>query len=124
MTPELIAILGVGIALAGFMWQGLRRIDTRIDRVENGLGARIDRAESDLGARIDRAESDLGARIDRVESDLGARIDRVESGLGVRLDRVEAGILEMRDRLSRLEGKMDLIDGYIMRRNDQGSAAE
>ena len=60
MTPELIAILGVGIALAGFMWQGLRRIDTRIDRVESGLGAR--------------------------------------------LDRVEAGMMEMRDRLSRLEG--------------------
>ena len=102
MTPELIAILGVGIALAGFMWQGLRRIDTRIDRVESGLGARID----------------------RVESGLGACIDRVESGLGVRLDRVEAGMMEMRDRLSRLEGKMDLIEGYIMRRNDQGSAAE
>ncbi len=80
MTPELIAILGVGIALAGFMWQGLRRIDSRIDRVESTLGAR--------------------------------------------LDRVEAGMMEMRDRLSRLEGKMDLIEGYIMRRNDQGSAAE
>ena len=91
MTPELIAILGVGIALAGFMWQGLRRIDARIDRVESGLGARI---------------------------------DRVESGLGARIDRVEAGMMEMRDRLSRLEGKMDLIEGYIMRRNDQGSAAE
>ena len=80
MTPELIAILGVGIALAGFMWQGLRRIDSRIDRVESTLGAR--------------------------------------------LDRVEAGMMEMRDRLSRLEGKMDLIEGYIMRRNDKGSAAE
>ena len=87
MTPELIAILGTGVALltawvalAGLLWQGLRRIDARIDRVESSLGARI--------------------------------------------DRLEAGIMEVRDRLSRLEGKMELLEGYIMRRNEHGSAAE
>ena len=87
MTPELIAILGTGVALltawvalAGLLWQGLRRID--------------------------------------------ARIDRVESSLGTRIDRLEAGIMEVRDRLSRLEGKMELLEGYIMRRNEHGSAAE
>ncbi|MYE00355.1 MAG: hypothetical protein F4Y03_03620 [Alphaproteobacteria bacterium] len=87
MTPELIAILGTGVALltawvalAGLLWQGLRRIDARIDRVESSLGARI--------------------------------------------DRLEAGITEVRDRLSRLEGKMELLEGYIMRRNEHGSAAE
>ena len=109
MSPELLAILGTGVALltawvalAGLIWQGLRRIDARIDRVE----------------------SSLGARIDRVESSLGARIDRVESSLGARIDRLEAGMMEVRDRLSRLEGKMDLLEGYIMRRNEHGSAAE
>ena len=87
MTPELIAILGVGITLAGLVWQGLRRIDGRIDRVEN-------------------------------------RIDRVETALGERIDRVEGALQEIRDRLSRLEGKMDFLEGYIVRRNDPGSAAE
>ncbi len=103
MTPELAAILGVGIGLAGLLWQGLRGVNARIDRVE----------------------STLGARIDRVESTLGARIDRVESTLGTRIDRVEEELREIRDRLSRLEGKMDFLEGYIVRRNEHpGAAAE
>ena len=80
MMPELIAILGIGVALAGVIWQGLRRIDSRIDRVESGLGERIDRVENVL--------------------------------------------VEIRDRLSRLEGKMDFLEGYIVRRNEPGPAAE
>ena len=92
MTPELAAILGVGIGLAGLLWQGLRSVNARIDRVENTLGARIDRVESTLGARIDRVDEELR---------------------------------EIRDRLSRLEGKMDFLEGYIVRRNEHpGAAAE
>ena len=63
MTPELIAILGIGVALAGLIVQGHR-------------------------------------------------------GLGVRIDRIEAELREIRDRLSRLEGKMDFLEGYIVRRNE------
>ncbi len=92
MTPELAAILGVGIALAGLLWQGLRNVNARIDRVETNLNARIDRVETALGARIDRIEEELR---------------------------------EIRDRLSRLEGKMDFLEGYIVRRNEHpGAPAE
>ena len=92
MTPELAAILGVGIALAGLLWQGLRSVNDRIDRVEINLNARIDRVETALGARIDRIEEELR---------------------------------EIRDRLSRLEGKMDFLEGYIVRRNEHpGAPAE
>lgn len=67
MTPELIAILGIGVALAGLIWQGLRNV-------------------------------------------------------GARIDRIEAELREIRDRLSRLEGKMDFLEGYIVRRNEQPAA--
>ena len=91
MTPELIAILAIGVALAGLILQGQRS---------------------------------LGARIDGVENSLSARIDGVESSLGARMDRIEAELREIRDRLSRLEGKMDFLEGYIVRRNEPGVLAE
>ncbi|MYE01858.1 MAG: hypothetical protein F4Y03_11385 [Alphaproteobacteria bacterium] len=103
MTPELAAILGVGITLAGLLWQGLRNVNARIDRVETNLNARLARVEANLNARIDRVETALGARIDRIEEELR----------------------EIRDRLSRLEGKMDFLEGYIVRRNEHpGAPAE
>ncbi len=82
MTPELIAILAIGVALAGVTLQGQR-----------GLGARMDR----LGARMDR--------------------------LGARMDRLEAEMKEVRDRLSRLEAKMDFVESHIVRRDEAGAPA-
>ena len=76
MTPELIAILAVGAALAGLILQGQR-----------GLGARMDRLEA-------------------------------------RMDGLEAVLKEIRDRLSRLEGKVDFLESYIVRRNEAGAPAE
>ncbi len=76
MSPELIAILGVGIALAGLLLR------------------------------------------------LNARIDRVESSLSARIDGIQAELREVRDRLARLEGKVDILRDYIMRRNDPAPAAE
>ena len=87
MIPELIAILGIGVALAGLLLR-------------------------------------LNARIDGVASRLNARIDGVESHLSARIDGVQAELREVRDRLSRLEGKMDILRDYIMRRNDPAPAAE
>ncbi len=98
MSPELIAILGVGVALAGLLWQGLRR----------------------LGAHIDRVEDALNARIDRVEDSLSARMDRLEA----RMESIAEELREIRDRLSRLEGKVDFLEGYIVRRNEAGAPAE
>ncbi len=76
MTPELIAILAVGVALAGLVLQGQR-----------GLGARMDRLDG-------------------------------------RMDRLEAEMKEVRDRLGRLEGKVDFLESYIVRRDEAGAPAE
>ena len=153
MTPELIAILAVGVGLAGLMWQSMRRMETRmearigevrnelgeakrdlgarIDGVRGELGARIDDVKSELGARIDGVRGELGARIDGVRGELGARIDDVKGelgetkrDLGARIDGLAEEMREMRDRLGRLEGKMDFVYDYITRRNDPAPAAE
>ena len=78
MSPELIATLAIGVALAGLILQGQR-----------GLGARMDRLEARLDARMDGLEAELR---------------------------------EIRDRLSRLEGKMDFLEAYIVGRNERPAA--
>ena len=37
MTPELWAIVGVGVALAGLMLSGQRRLGVRMDRIEKQI---------------------------------------------------------------------------------------
>ena len=120
VTPELIAILAVGVGLAGLMWQSMRRMETRMEtriaEVRNELGE----AKRDLGARIDSLKGELGTRIDGVKSELG----EAKRDLGARIDGLAEEMREMRDRLGRLEGKMDFVYDYITRRNDPAPAAE
>ena len=61
MTPETIAILAVGAALAGLVWQSHRALRT------------------DLGGRMDRIEG--------VMKDQGERIARIEGMLHLHLGR-------------------------------------
>ena len=98
MTPELIAILAVGVALAGVVLRGQRALGARIDARIDGLDARMDR--------------------------LDARMDRFEARVEARFDALAEEMREVRDRLSRLEGKMDFLEGYIVRRNEPEPAAE
>ena len=100
MSPELIAILGVGIALAGILLKG-----------QQSLGARIEEVNRNLGARMDRIE----ARMDRIE----ARMDRIEA----RMDGIEGQLRELGERLARLEGKVDFLEAYISGRNERPAPA-
>ena len=92
MTPDMIAILAVGVALAGLMWQMQRSLradfNARMDRME----ARMDL----MDGRMDRME----ARMDRIE----ARMDRMDE----RMDRIETCLAELGERVSRIEGILHL----------------
>ena len=77
MSPEMIAILAVGAALAGLIWQSQRAL-----RAE--LTGRMDRIES----RMDRIET----RMERMEgrlAELGDRVSRIEGMLHLHLGRNE-----------------------------------
>ncbi len=85
MTPELIAILGVGIALAGLILQGQRGLSARIDGVERSLGARMDRLE----ARMDSFEEEMREIRDRL-SRLEGKMDFLEAYIVGRNERPAA----------------------------------
>ncbi len=80
MTPEMIAILAVGVALAGLILQGQRGLGARMDRFD----ARMDR----MDARMDRLE----ARMERFEAKLREIRDRL-SRLEGKMDFLEGYIV-------------------------------
>ena len=53
-----------------------------------------------------------------------ARMDRFEARVEARFDALAEEMREVRDRLSRLEGKTDFLEGYIVRRSEPEPAAE
>ena len=98
MTPEMIAILAVGAALTGLIWQGHRAL--RADLSSGLREAREDR---------ERVRADLGARMDRIDG----RMNRIDD----RMDRIDGRMNRIDNRLDRIDGRIDRIDGRL---NDQG----
>ena len=88
LTPELIATLAVGVALAGLILRQGARLDGRIGR---------------LDGRIDG----LDGRIDRLEG----RIDRMNERIEERLGRLEQGQADLRVRMAKLEWLREAITG-------------
>lgn len=59
----------------------------------------------DMESRTDRMES----RMDRMESRLTERIDGVESRLAARIDGLESQYSDLRERMGRIDGTLDLL---------------
>ena len=55
MSAELIAILGVGIALAGVILTGLRGLGSRMDKLEARLAA-VEQGQAELRERMAKLE--------------------------------------------------------------------
>jgi uncharacterized protein YdcH (DUF465 family) len=94
MTPELIAILAVGITLAAFGLTSLQLTFKRIGEV----GARMD-------ARFDRVD----ARFNRVDE----RFDRIDD----RFERLEARVTEVEKGQAHLRGVLDVLREALFERS-------
>ena len=81
MTPELIAILAVGVAVAGLILNGQTQTNRRLDALEQRLEGRIDALEQ--------------------------RISAFELQVNQRFDRLEARLAVLEQRVARLEGVLD-----------------
>ena len=81
MSPELIAILAVGIAVAGLILNGQNQTNRRLDALEQRLEGRIDALEQ--------------------------RISAFELQVNQRFDRLEARLAALEQRFARLEGVLD-----------------
>ena len=101
MSPEMIVIVAVGVALAGLMLRGHHSLDKRISKVDDSLSKRIDDVSNSLGKRIESLEK---------------RMD----GFDERLRALETAQAELKGLVL---GKLDFIERYIIARNLQASGA-
>ena len=67
MSPELIAILAVGVALGSLTVALLLRVDRRIDRLETQFESRMDRLETRIDGYIAEAGNDRRAFQDAMD---------------------------------------------------------
>ena len=119
MSPEIYAIIAVGLALAGLILRGQHGLGKRIDEVNgriDNVNGRIDDVNSSLGERINNVSSTLSERIDNLDSNLSKRMD----GFDERLRAVETGQAELKGLVL---GKLDFIERYIIARNLQATEA-
>ena len=131
MTPEMIAILAVGVALAGLMLRGHHGIGIRFDGVDkrfdgvdkriDGVDNRIDSLEQRFDNRIDSLEQRFDNRIDGLEQRFDNRIDRLEQHVDKRMDGFDERLRSLETGQAELKGtilgKLDLIERYIIARN-------
>ncbi len=57
---------------------------------------------------------DMESRMDRMESRLTGKIDGLESHLAARIDGVESQTSDLRDRMGRIEGTLDVLREYCV----------
>jgi chromosome segregation ATPase len=67
----------------------LRRLNDKVDGVDQRLSAKIDGGDQKLSDKIDGVEQKLSAKIDAVDQKLSAKIDAVDQKLSARIDAVD-----------------------------------
>ena len=83
MSGEIIAIIAVGIALAGLGWRAIWRLDQRIDRAEDARRADMQALKNELGGRMDRIEERL-ARVEHGQAKLEGLLEGLRDAISGR----------------------------------------
>ena len=114
LTPEVIAIVTVGIGLATLallLSSGTRKLLTTIqgnlNTVEGNLTKRIDSVEANHTKRTDSLEANLTKRIDSVEANLTKRIDSLDGRMATLEKDMRSEMGEVRERMAKLEGLLE-----------------
>ena len=124
MTPDLIGILSVGVALAALIVGMTVRLTGRMDRLDDRQVAAV---EAQL-AGFDRLSLlDLEARLDGLESGIGglnARLVRLESrftglesqfaGLEARFATLESQFSDMQAQVAAMDSRLTVVESQIV----------
>ncbi len=95
MSPEIVTMLGVGVAIVAFLWRTMTGMEQRLDK-------RIDRLES----KVDGLAKDHG----NLAGELAATRGSLAGEIGATRESFAAELAEIRERMARLEG---LFEGFV-----------
>ena len=109
MSPELIGILSVGVAIAAAIIVAIQRFDKRIETLEARVDSRIDTLETRMNDRIDTLEARIDNRIDTLEARINDRMGTLEARMDKRSDALEARMAALEKGQARLEGLIDVL---------------
>ena len=101
MSPELIAILGVGVALAALMFHVLRRMEERI--------------RQDMQRSEERMRQDMQGSEERMESRFASHDARFTSHDG-RFTVLETRLSDIGERMAKVEGLLEGLRDTIIGR--------
>ena len=131
MTPEIIAILTIGVTLGSGQLATVLWINGRFERMEKSIAERFERAEQRSAERFERAEQRgverfersierielseqrSNARFEQAERNNERRFEQAERNSERRFEHLLQGAAEIRERVARIEG---LVEGGVMRR--------
>ena len=111
----LVALVSVGIALAGLILVTMRNTRADMKALEERLNKRIDEGLETLSGQVNKLSERVG-RLEEGQVRLLERLGRVEEGqtqLSERLGRVEGGQAQLSERLGRLEQEQARMNGVL-----------
>ena len=97
-----VAMVALVIYLMRSFGGRLDRLDDRIVRLDEGLGARIERLDARLSERIDKLDARLSERIDKLDARFSQRMDRIDS----RIEGLRSDHKDLANQLSALQGML------------------
>ena len=130
MSPEIITMLGVGVAIVAFLWRTMtgmeQRLDKRIDRLESkvdglakdhgSLAGEVVETRGSLSEEIAEIRGSLAGEIAETRGSLAGEIAETRERFIGELAETRASIAgelaEIRERMARLEG---LFEGFVRR---------
>ena len=96
MSPELIAILGVGVALAALMFHVLRRME---ERIRQDMQRSEERMRQDMQGSEKRMRQDVQGSEERMESRFTSHDGRFTS--------LETRVSDIGERMAKVEGLLE-----------------
>ncbi|MCY4156412.1 MAG: hypothetical protein OXF66_03110 [Gammaproteobacteria bacterium] len=89
-SPELIAVLSLGLTILLAVLGQAVWLDGKIERVDARLAAQIERVDTKLTSKIDSVDAKLTAQIESVDARLSARIEGLHAGQAAIRERLVA----------------------------------
>ena len=97
MSPELIGILAVGVAIIAVVFTSMQRTDRRIEALETRIDKRIDALEGRIDKRIDGLEGRIDGRFEGLETRI-ASLEKGQARLEGLLDGLREALFERASR--------------------------